>query len=326
VRVLIAEDDPVSRSLLGKVLATWGHDVVVTRDGAEAWEVLRADGAPRLAILDWMMPGMDGPEVCRRVRELDLQSPPYLILLTARDAKSDLVAGLEAGADDYVGKPFDREVLRVRIEVGRRFTLLNERLLETQRELARQVLTDTLTGAMNRRAVLDRLSQELARSRRDGTTIGVGMIDVDHFKRVNDSMGHASGDAALREVVRRCVDSLRPYDLFGRMGGEEFLIVIPNARYADLRGVLERMREAVSASPFDLDGARVPVTVSVGGTINGGETSLDAIIRRADAALYQAKREGRDRVVMAPVLERTRTAGRPLLLPAAPAAPGTASA
>jgi diguanylate cyclase (GGDEF)-like protein len=298
MRVLIAEDDRVSRSLLERVLLKWGFEVVVTCDGEEAWQALQQHDAPPLAVLDWMMPGLDGTEVCRKTRELDAPNPPYLILLTARDSKSDIVAGLEAGANDYLGKPFDKNELHARLEVGRRFIELNTKLLQAQETLAVQARTDALTGIMNRRAILGRLDEEMARAEREATHLGIGIMDIDHFKRINDTYGHATGDQVLRQVVDRSAAAMRPYDGFGRIGGEEFLAILPGSRSPELADALERIRDAVSRPPMEVEGQDVRVTVSIGGDLYGGQ-SVDALIRSADGALYQAKAQGRDRVILA---------------------------
>jgi two-component system cell cycle response regulator len=307
VRILIADDDLTSRSLLRQVLVKWGYDVVVAADGLEAWERLQEAEPPRLAILDWMMPGLDGVEVCRLVRQLDTPSPPYLILLTARGGKGDIVTGLEAGADDYVGKPFNGDELRARLEVGRRYIELNAKLLEMQQTLEVQVMTDVLTGTLNRRAILDVLRQELARAERAGTTVGVGMVDVDHFKRINDTWGHAVGDRVLQELVTRSKAAIRPYDAFGRFGGEEFLAVISGGSYSLTQRVLDRIRRGIAGVNVQAEGHKVAVTVSIGGAVGRGG-SLDVLIRSADDALYRAKAEGRDRLVMAEGAPRGRPA------------------
>jgi len=297
MRVLIAEDDPTSRLLLTKVLEKWGYEVTATTDGAEAWELLRSDDSPRLAILDWMMPGMDGIEVCRRVRVLDTRQPPYIILLTALGEQDHVVTGLEAGADDFVGKPYDPAELHARVEVGRRLVELNEELVEAQVALEIQARTDALTGLPNRRAILEILDEEVARALRENGDLGVGMLDIDHFKRVNDTHGHAAGDAVLRELARRSESVLRPYDGLGRLGGEEFLIVVPGARREELRDVLERMRAAIAERPFAIGDGVLAVTVSIGGVVSAGE-SADGLIAGADDAMYAAKARGRDCVVL----------------------------
>ncbi len=298
MRVLIAEDDPTSRLLLRKVLEKWGYEVTVTDNGAAAWEILRTEESPRLAILDWMMPEMDGVEVCRRCRGLETHQPPYIILLTALGDKDHVVTGLEAGADDYVGKPYDPAELRARVEVGRRLVELNAELIETQLALEVQARTDALTGLLNRGAIVERLEDELERDTREGGGLGVGMLDIDHFKLVNDTYGHAAGDDVLCALARRLESVLRPYDALGRFGGEEFLIVVPGAGRAELAEVFERMRDVAAAEPFDAAGTLLKVTVSIGGAVHGGE-SADDLIARADDALYAAKEQGRDRVVLA---------------------------
>jgi len=281
------------------MLTKWGYDVVTASEGEEAWNILTSDNPPDLAVLDWMMPGLDGVEVCRRIRALDLSSPPYLILLTSRGDKQDIATGLESGASDYVQKPFDHDELRARLLVGRRFAELNSKLLETQRELQRQALTDPLTHIMNRRAILGRLTEEMARAPRQGLPLSIGVMDIDHFKLVNDRYGHAGGDSVLQKVVERSLRALRAYDALGRIGGEEFLIVMPGVGARDASIVLERIRHSVRQAAIELQGVEITVTVSIGGAVNGGEAP-EELLHLADEALYRAKGEGRDRVVMAP--------------------------
>jgi len=302
VKALVADDDAASRILLQKVLTKWGYDVVTASGGEEAWKILTSDNPPDIVVLDWMMPELDGVEVCRRVRALDLSSPPYLILLTSRSDKQDIATGLEAGAADYVQKPFDHDELRARLLVGRRFAELNRKLLDTQRELRRQALTDPLTHIMNRRAILMRLSEEMARAPRQGLPLSIGMLDIDHFKSVNDEYGHAGGDYVLQAVVDRTLKALRPYDALGRVGGEEFLIVMPGVGPRDAEIVLERIRKIVRATAIEIQSTELMVTVSIGGAVAGRE-SMDEFIHRADDALYRAKGSGRDRIVMAVQVE-----------------------
>ncbi|MFA4965216.1 MAG: diguanylate cyclase [Thermoleophilia bacterium] len=298
MKILIAEDDATSRLLLKRVLENWGYEVTSRSDGPEALLALQGENAPRLAILDWVMPAMDGVEVCRRIRALRTFRPPYLILLTALGDKESVVAGLEAGADDYVGKPYDPAELRARLEVGRRLVELNDQLLEVQRALEIQASTDALTGVLNRGAIVKGLEQETQRAERAGSRLGLGMLDVDHFKRVNDTHGHATGDAVLRQIVSRALGAMRPYDTLGRVGGEEFLVIVPGAGESELRGVLERIRGAVGSTPIAVDEHRLHVTVSLGGALRGRE-SADRLFARADDALYVAKGLGRDTVVLA---------------------------
>jgi two-component system cell cycle response regulator len=298
MRILIAEDDVTSRLLLKRVLENWGYEVTATTDGFEALQALQAEDAPRLAILDWMMPGMDGVDVCRRVRSRETLQPPYIILLTALGDKESVVTGLEAGADDYVGKPYDPDELHARLGVGRRLVELNDELLEAQHALEILARTDALTGVLNRGAIVMELEREAARAAREGVPLGLGMLDIDHFKLVNDTHRHAAGDAVLCEVVRRVLGVMRPYDSFGRFGGEEFLVLVPGSGERELRDVLERIRSVIGSAAIVVDGHELAVTVSLGGATRGRE-SADDLIARADDALYAAKEQGRDRVVLA---------------------------
>ena len=297
MKILIAEDDSVSRLLLQRVLTSWGYEVVAVADGTAAWEVLQGDDAPRLGILDWLMPGTDGVEICARVKAQQSMQPPYLLMLTALDDKQSLVTALDLGADDYLSKPYDPAELRARLEVGQRIIDLNDRLLEAERVADERSRTDALTGILNRGALYDALEEEIARAVRERLPLGVGMLDIDHFKRVNDSWGHAAGDAVLREIVDRIRSVMRPYDTLGRIGGEEFVLIAPGVDEPGLREVLERVRRTVGACPVVYDGHEFLLTVSIGGALWVGEDG-DELIACADAALYRAKDGGRDAVVL----------------------------
>jgi two-component system cell cycle response regulator len=298
VKALVADDDTASRLLLAKMLTKWGYEVVTASSGEEAWTILTSDDSPDIAVLDWMMPELDGVEVCSRIRALELSSPPYLLLLTGRDNKQDIATGLESGASDYLQKPVDRDELRARLLVGKRFAELNRKLLDTQAELRRQALTDSLTHIMNRRAVFARLTEEIARAPRQGLPLSIGVLDIDQFKSINDRFGHAGGDAVLQAVVERGLNTLRAYDAIGRIGGEEFLLVMPGVGPRDTEIVLERLRRAVAEKPVSTQGQEVTVTVSIGGAVCQGET-MDELLNLADDALYKAKNQGRNRVVLA---------------------------
>ncbi len=242
MRILIAEDDTVTRKLLEAHLAKWGHEVVVCSDGAQAWQVLCGEDPPKLVVLDWMMPEMDGVTLCSEIRKREKQPYTYVILLTSKSLKEDVVAGLEAGADDYIIKPFDVHELNVRIRAGTRIVRLQEDLISALRASEFQASHDALTGLWNRRAILEKIQQELDRSGRDGTNLGLVICDVDHFKQVNDNYGHLAGDAVLRELAKRIDSSLRSYDSVGRYGGEEFIILIPGSDGAGAAELAERLR------------------------------------------------------------------------------------
>jgi len=297
MKALVADDSPASRLLLNALLSTWGYDVVAVEDGDQALAALRAKDAPALAVLDWVMPGLDGPDVCRLVRAAPQDIRPYLILLTAKDSKEELAAGLDAGADDYVVKPFVPEELRARLGVGKRFVELYTELKAVENELTRQAQTDALTGALNRRAIMTELTLQVERARRENSFLSVAMLDIDRFKSINDTYGHASGDEVLVEVVRRISATVRPYDRMGRFGGEEFLLVMPGVNPADSAALADRVRRTVSATPITIGSTQAQVTISAGVAVYRDQPA-DVLLTQADDALYEAKRGGRNRVVL----------------------------
>jgi two-component system, cell cycle response regulator len=296
MRILIAEDDFTSRTVLAGVLKKSGHEVVETINGAEAWDALRQPDAPPLVILDWMMPEVDGPEVVRRVRALQTDRPPYVIMLTTKGDKADIIAGLEAGANDYLAKPFDPGELRARVEVGRRMVEMQAALIKSREMLAQEASHDPLTGLLNRRAILDRLREEFARAGRHGDLLALGMCDIDHFKQVNDTYGHQTGDDVLCGLAQILSESIREYDSVGRMGGEEFLVIAPMKAGMDWISVFGRLCARVAESKITTRSGVLSVTVSIGLACAAGESTVDEILEAADAALYRAKNEGRNRV------------------------------
>ncbi len=298
MKVLIADDDPVSRRLLHSTLSKWNFEVIPCANGTEAWEELQKEGAPQLAILDWMMPGMDGVEICREVRRRVEVPYTYILLLTAKTQKEDIVAGMEAGADDYLTKPFNAQELKVRVRAGQRILDLQSELIRAREALREQATHDPLTGIYNRGAILKILERELDRAERQNLSVGVMLIDLDHFKDVNDTYGHQAGDQVLQEAARRMRDSTRSYDSIGRYGGEEFLVVVPGVGSSSAESLAERLRSNLANQPIQVGVESVEVTCSLGVAVSElvEEPLLDNLVRAADTALYRAKSAGRNRV------------------------------
>ena len=300
MRVLLAEDERASRMMLGSLLAKWGYEPLMVEDGKKALHILLGEDPPELALIDWLLPEMEGTEICRKVRE-EFEGDfvyPYIILLTVKDQKESILQGFEAGVDDYVTKPFDPRELRMRLSVGKR-------IVELQRALRYQAERDFLTSLMNRRAVMKYLENEMEESRKEKTPLSIAVLDLDHFKRVNDTLGHSAGDDVLQEVAKRILAILQEEGgLVGRSGGEEFLLLFPGRGRREAREICEKVRCYIEERPVHSPKGDVSVTASIGVAGNCGGCSLDEFVNLADSAMYRAKAEGRNRVCLgAPLCE-----------------------
>jgi two-component system cell cycle response regulator len=302
MRALIADDDRVTTAILVKAMQRWGVEVTVAHDGNAAWNILGAGQPPSLAILDWMMPGLDGIELCRRIRREPSLAGTYVLLLTGRGSRPDLIAGLDAGADDYMVKPIDGEELRARVHVGMRVASLQERLSErvselqaTRDHLARLVSTDVLTEVYSRRWWFELAETEFSRACRYGRTFSLMVVDLDYFKQVNDTYGHDTGDRLLREFADMLRLECRQSDTIGRLGGEEFAVLVPETSLTATGNMASRISERCRELRVSTPIGPVSFTCSVGiSEVHPDDENIESVLRRADAALYDAKRGGRD--------------------------------
>lgn len=296
MKILIAEDDALSRVMLEKTLVRAGYEVLSVENGECALKELNKEDPPRLALLDWIMPGKDGVSVCRELRQHTEQAYTYLILLSSKESKAEIVEGLESGADDYLTKPFDVEELKARLRAGERILELEDRLVEARESMRFRATHDLLTSLWSRGVIVELLSRELQRSFRENSCTALMMCDIDHFKQVNDQHGHSTGDDVLREVARRLQHSVRSYDMVGRYGGEEFLVVLNRCDPSSAFARAENLRATICGKPFQARSTALSVTVSIGLALSCDfvNRDVDAIIQEADAALYAAKEAGRN--------------------------------
>jgi len=295
MNVLVAEDEPVSRHRLKAFLQKWGYTVRVVGDGAAALKALAEPNSPKLVVLDRMMPQVDGLEVCRTIRRGPQEPYVYVILLTGHGQQEEIIEGLDAGADDYITKPFEIQELKARVRSGARIIELQGQLIDARERLRDEAMHDSLTGLFNHAAFLDQLDKEILRARRQHTPLAVIMADLDHFKTINDRYGHLTGDSVLRETARRLRTSLRASDVIGRYGGEEFIVAAPGCTTGDAAALAERLRSSICDAPIEVPTGKIKVTLSLGvaAAINASTSSL---LRAADEALYRAKDAGRNRV------------------------------
>jgi len=303
MRTLVADDDPITATILSTTLARNGMDVTVAEDGDVAWQQLNSVQPPALAILDWMMPKIDGIELCRRIRTTQRLATMYVILVTGRDSREDLVAGLQAGADDYMTKPIDLAELKARVGVGIRVANLQQSLTRhvnelkaTRDRLARLASTDALTGVYSRRWWFDLAEKEFSRSRRYDRVFSMLMADLDWFKQINDTYGHEAGDRVRNQFGTMLRRTCRDSDVIGRLGGEEFALLLPESNADAAQHLASRINEGCRSLVIDGSVKDVCCSCSLGVTeVRADDERLDNVLTRADQALYAAKRAGRNR-------------------------------
>jgi diguanylate cyclase (GGDEF)-like protein len=289
----------VYRKLIGDHLRSWGFGVTLAADGAEAQRILDQPDTPKLVLLDWVLPDIDGTELCKRIREAGSSDTyTYVILLTGKDGRQNMLDAMQAGADDYLVKPFDELQLKARLLVGKRILDLHQQLVSARESMRRAATHDSLTSLVNRGEIVSMLERELERGRREHQPVGIVLGDIDHFKNVNDTLGHLFGDEALREVGRRLREQLRVYDSVGRYGGEEFLMILPNCNWDNSLMRANELREIITAVPVVYSGDEKHLTMSMGISVSdsNGKNDAEVLLNHADAGLYAAKANGRNRV------------------------------
>lgn len=304
MRVLVADDDPLARYAISALVAAAGYTVITAEDGLQAWDLIQNE-AITLLITDWQMPGLDGPDLIRRVRAATLPRYVSCILLTVRDERTDRLNGLDAGADDYLTKPVDPDELRARLAIAARILRLEQDLRAANTQLAalaaqlqHQAAHDALTGLLNRRGLEQQAVRILDRAERAKQPLAVALLDLDHFKLINDRYGHAVGDQALVHLARELREMVRPHDLVGRWGGEEFILIVPGLDPATVCTIAERVRSRVAETPLMREAeSAINLRVSVGVAISPENSlPLERLITVADEALYAAKAAGRNQV------------------------------
>ncbi|MGB6801355.1 MAG: diguanylate cyclase, partial [Candidatus Sulfotelmatobacter sp.] len=297
LKILVADDSPVYRKLVEQSLSQEHCTILFAKTGRQAMNLF-IEHQPTLVISDWSMPDISGIELCQRIRRDHKEFYAYVILVTGNTDKEEVIEGLAAGADDYLTKPFHPGELQARVRVGRRIVDLHREVQDKNRQLEEMALTDSLTGLPNRRAIDFWASRELSAAVRHDFPVWVVMADLDHFKSINDTHGHDAGDMVLKGFAEILKSNTRRSDICGRLGGEEFLVVITHAQKKNAAIASERIRQQFTAQKFTVGHRTFGVTASFGiaGIRSTTSPDFNELVTRADAALYAAKRQGRNRV------------------------------
>ena len=296
LNLMVVDDDNITRNVIERFAKKWGYRVYIAGSGEEGKQILKKRNI-HIALLDWELPDTDGLTLSKEIRKTNNCNYVYIIFLTSRSDNESIIRGFEAGADDYISKPFNVFELKARVTTGARIIKLQQGLKRSQKKLKEIATHDSLTTLLNRRSILEIIDNEYIRAKRSKQTLGFITVDIDHFKIINDTYGHHSGDVVLKDVSSILKESLRAYDNIGRMGGEEFLAVLPNCSNEKLEKVSERLRRKISSHKFEIESASINVTISMGVTVYDPvfSYSLDSVLKGVDKALYRAKEEGRNR-------------------------------
>lgn len=307
MKVLIADDDPGSRLLLAGLLKSKDCEILISDDGDSAMDVLKGNNLPDLIFMDWNMPGMSGVEIISLLRTTQEEYQPYIIMISANDSQEQIIEALSYGADDYITKPMDGHLVNAKYSVAKRIIDIQDKLKQSNEMLEKLAFYDELTGVLNRRAGNASFQVELERCIRKDHNICIAMVDIDHFKAINDTYGHQVGDKVLKEVADILKKTLRPYDVVCRYGGEEFMLIAEINTVAQAKQLLERVREKIADAAIQVDDNQVSVTASFGALVETPKSHLQMseLVKQADKALYQAKEAGRNRVIIVDELPNT---------------------
>ncbi|NLH50793.1 MAG: diguanylate cyclase [Myxococcales bacterium] len=298
LKILVGEGDEINRRILQNCLHEWGYDVLPCENGQAVWERFSA-GDVHLVITDWSLPTLSGPDLVRKIRSHSKAEYTYIIMQTTHHDRQALLEGFDLGIDDYIPKPFNKSELAARVQVGSRFVQLAQERLQTRKRLEELATTDSLTGLFNRRSAMEKLEIEIERCRRAAEPLVLIMLDLDNFKLINDKHGHLTGDLVIRHIASLLRQSVRGSDLLARLGGEEFLIVLPNTNLYFGLTLAERLREAIATQPAVREtGECYFITASLGLALfdPGEPRSIKELIGQADRALYRAKSGGRNQI------------------------------
>lgn len=297
LRIILADDDIISRTMLAETIRGDGYEVAEANNGLEAEALVKSTNCPTLLLLDWEMPLLSGLEICSNFSKEKTLQPIYKVLITGKNRNNDIIKGLDSGADDYIKKPYDINELRARIRVGIRMLSLQTSLMKAKEELEYRATHDHLTKVYNRSAIMESFSHEWARYKRGSSEFTLGFFDIDHFKKINDTFGHSTGDDILQMVCDIIASSQREYDIFGRYGGEEFLLIAPQTKLPDHSLIYSRILQKISDHSFVTPKGIIPVTVSIGVASSAEVDDKEELLALADNRLYSAKSSGRNRVV-----------------------------
>lgn len=300
--VLVADDERISRVVIERTLKEEGYNVRSCKNGLEAYNLIK-ENIFRIAVIDWVMPEMDGITLCKKIRKLKSQRYIYVIIITSKSKKQDIVKALDAGADDYISKPFNRDEFLSRIKVGVRLIETHDKLIKSQRELIKLVREDSLTTLLNRRAFLDESLNDIERAVREQSNVSAIIIDLDNFKSINEKYTNQTGDKLLYEIARRLKNSCRPYDKLGRYAGEEFIVLLPNTEIDQASKIAKRIRSAIKDKPFLMDGSQIQLTACLGVSMlmpksKMKDSQLDELIKKTEVALNRAKQQGSNKIAV----------------------------